>query len=301
MAENTEMKDWQRLLQKPDYVFKDDEDVAETDEKIEDDASDEGDAEGTDEETAAEVGDVSAANEQAVPDDTGQKPDPELAFYKNQVGELRALIDKLIDRDTKSEAETVEKTKPPEYDFKKAEKTYAKLILEGEEDKAVDLREEIDKNRLMQFEHKFEQFKLDSEKKFAEGNKSAPGRVRFEMKVEEVETKYPALRRGSKEYDEDLVSAVNGLVDSRVSKGMDPGEALDLAVKKFIGSTGEKPKLGETRTNDAKNKAAAAQKQQPPMVDRSIKSRVGKTEIRSFDDYMKLTRAESELLRGIKR
>lgn len=286
MKEDT--KDYEKLLQRPDFVVEDEnvDQEEETEQLGEEDEVEEVEAEESPPET----------EEQAESSEGGT-----VQFYRDQVDQLHALINKLIDGKTDQAIESIEIPKPQAYDFKKAEKTYAKLILEGEEDKAVELREEIESNRAAQFDWKFAQFKAENEKKAEQRTKTAPAQMRFQMRVEEAEIKYPALRKGTKEYDEDLVSAVNGLIESRVAKGMDASQALDLALKKFVSAPEAKPKLGDLRTEQAKKKAAVAQKQQPPLIASSVRSKGSKPTITSFDDYTKLTQGERELLRGLRR
>ena len=214
---------------------------------------------------------------------------------------LESQLEKLIEQGTlpgKSE-----EVKEP-YDFVKAEAQYIDLVLEGETEKATQLRSTINEEREKLWQEKIESIKEEAQTAAETASSSKLEEEKFNTTVANFENKYSFLDVESGDYNEEAVETINELMTVYMQQGEAKSKALTKAVKKmapFYEKTAPKEKTID-RKKAAKTKNIKASKQQPP------KSR-GKTtkelDLDSLDilkmsekDFGKLTEKEKRVLRG---
>ena len=115
------------------------------------------------------------------------------------------------------------------------EKQYNKLLAEGEVDKAAELM-----SKIRRAEREIVELKADMRAQAAEIR--AREAARYDITLERIEEAYPQLNPDSDEFDRDLVQDVADLKDVYQRRGNPPYRALQMAVKKLLGS--------ETRTQE---------------------------------------------------
>ena len=202
---------------------------------------------------------------------------------------LEKQLEKLISGKDLSETSEIE-SKPPEYDFDTKEKQYLELVIEGEIDKAISLRKEIDKAKEDQFNWKLDRIKKEAESNISNSTKASREEAKFDTVVRNLENKYPFLDSEKSEYNEDAVDTVNTLLAGYASNGMDKTEALQKAVSKvvpmFTKSTTAK-KVDDRKKRAMKKNVRAAKKQPPVSKGKSNRER-------SLDDLDPLAMSEKE-------
>lgn len=113
------------------------------------------------------------------------------------------------------------------------EKQYNKLLADGEIDKAVELM-----SKIRRAEREIVELKADMKAQAAEIR--AREAARYDIVLERIEEAYPQLNPDHEDFDRELVQDVADLKDVYQKRGYPPSKALQLAVKKLLGS--------ETRT-----------------------------------------------------
>lgn len=109
------------------------------------------------------------------------------------------------------------------------EQEYAKLITDGETEKAAAKMSEIRRT-----ERDISEAKSDA--KIAVAVSRATENVRYNTALERVETQYPALNPDHDDYDEETLGEVVELMNGYKSQGYTPTDALQKAVKKELGA-----------------------------------------------------------------
>lgn len=115
------------------------------------------------------------------------------------------------------------------------EKQYNKLLADGEIDKAAELMSKIRRG-----EREIVELKADMKAQAAEIR--AREAARYDIVLERIEEAYPQLNPDHDDFDKDLVQDVADLKEVYQKRGYAPSKALQLAVKKLLGS--------ETRTQE---------------------------------------------------
>jgi hypothetical protein len=140
------------------------------------------------------------------------------------------------------------------------EKEYAKLLTDGETEKAAAVMSKIRRTERAIIEKSSEVREQAAEARAVE-------RVRFDTTVERLEAQYPALQVGNDAFDGDKVAEVLELKEAYETKGYTPSAALQKAVKLIMPpETKAQEKAVEVTPNvDAKavekaRKAAAVEK-----------------------------------------
>jgi hypothetical protein len=139
------------------------------------------------------------------------------------------------------------------------EERYEQLIFDGEQEAAKEVRRKIQELRDKYVETRV-RAQLDSVRNVVLDD------VKFNALVAQLEAQYPQLNAASPEYDEELTKEVATLTLGLTQAGMSRYEALQKAVKYVFKSSVDV--VGETRTRQARDKAAKANKAQPPSVTR---------------------------------
>lgn len=161
---------------------------------------------------------------------------------QKQVGEMRGKIEELQDK-------------------------YEDLILEGKKDEARVVRKKVDAMRE-------ELSDYQTSVKSDAARRSAIDEMSYNASLAGLEAQYPALNPEHEAFDEEATSEIATVMDGLVKTGMARAKALAKAVKYVLGAPAAKEdegkkddtdakKLAAQKAEDARKKAADAQKRQP--------------------------------------
>ena len=140
---------------------------------------------------------------------------------------------------------------------------YEDLILDGKKDEARKIRKQVDAMREELVEYQTS-VKSDA------ARKAAVDELSYNAQLAGFEAKYPALNPDHEGFDEDRTNEVATLLNAFVKSGTKRSEALAKAVKYVLGAPPEQKvsdaakALAEERAKKAREKAAEADKKQPP-------------------------------------
>ena len=155
----------------------------------------------------------------------------------------------------------------PGYDFSQKEAEYQELVLNGETEKASELRNEMrnaEKAQLMQ----------EVRQEMGSTVQQNQDLVDLQAKAEELMETYPSLNENSANYNQELQNEVLELRDAFVTKGYVPVDALTKATNYVMGINAPDPTpapVENKKVNEAKQKAQVskkieASKAQPPTL-----------------------------------
>jgi len=195
--------------------------------------------------------------------------DQELAKRRQLENRLKELEEK---------AKTTETPAPhAEFDFDDAETRYMTAVLDGETDKAKQIRAEI-----RQMERAQLQAELQSS--MQETSQRTQAQIRLDQAVQDVTSKFPELDVNGEAPNQDLINETNELMSGFLNAGYDPVDALNKAVGYTTASLGLNAPVNEPavipgavdkkvvadktakKTADSAAKKAKAQEQQPPKL-----------------------------------
>lgn len=140
---------------------------------------------------------------------------------------------------------------------------YEDLILDGKKDEARKIRKQVDTMREGLVEYQTS-VKSDA------ARKAAVDELSYNAQLAGFEAKYPALNPDHEDFDEDRTNEVATLLNAFVNSGTKRADALAKAVKYVLGAPPEQKAsdagkvLAEQRAKAAREKAAEADKKQPP-------------------------------------
>jgi hypothetical protein len=136
------------------------------------------------------------------------------------------------------------------------EKEYAKLLTDGDVDKATVLMAEI-----RRLDREAAESKNDLKIQAAEAR--ATERARYNIGLERVEAAYPELNPDHEDYDAEKLTDVADLKGAYERKGMTPTDALQKAVKKLMGTETKKQEAAtEVKPNVSVKDVAAERKKE---------------------------------------
>ena len=140
---------------------------------------------------------------------------------------------------------------------------YEDLILDGKKDEARKVRKQVDAMREELVEYQTS-VKSDA------ARKAAVDELSYNAQLAGFEAKYPALNPEHEDFDEDRTNEVATLLNAFVKSGTKRSEALAKAVRYVLGAPPEQKvsdaakALAEERAKKARERAAEADKKQPP-------------------------------------
>ena len=140
---------------------------------------------------------------------------------------------------------------------------YEDLILDGRKDEARKVRKQVDAMREELVEYQTS-VKSDA------ARKAAVDELSYNARLAGFEAKYPALNPEHEDFDGDQTNEVATLLNAFVKSGTKRADALAKAVKYVLGAPPEQKvsdaakALAEERAKKAREKAAEADKKQPP-------------------------------------
>lgn len=187
------------------------------------------------------------------------------------------------------------------------EKQRAKMLLDGEAEKAAEIASLIRaKERQLAIE--------ESRSMSAQAKEQAREEIRMELTVEKIEVEYPALNPDSEEFDEDLVELVLSKQRSLMQKeGLSPSKALAKAASSVMGRFGSKSEevqqkglkkeVEDRKQAQVKKNIDTAKRQPASMKDSGLDSdKMGDKAVdianMSFDEFEALPEATKAKLRG---
>lgn len=140
---------------------------------------------------------------------------------------------------------------------------YEDLILDGKKDEARKIRKQVDVMREGLVEYQTS-VKSDA------ARQAAVDELSYNAQLAGFEAKYPALNPEHEDFDEDQTNEVATLLNAFVKSGTKRSEALAKAVRYVLGAPPDQKvsdaakALAEERAKKAREKAAEADKKQPP-------------------------------------
>ena len=154
---------------------------------------------------------------------------------KSRLDEVLAknkAMQKKLQEATEAEQKALENA--PEYDFNAKEVEYQDLVLNGETEKAVDLRNEIRNAEK-------EQFMFEVQAKMGQTVQQSQEMTELQAKAAEIEATFPILDQNSADFDADLQAEVIDLRDAFTVQGYSAADALAKATNYTLAA--KKPEL----------------------------------------------------------
>ena len=198
---------------------------------------------------------------------------------------------------------------PEEFDFGAKELEYQNLLLDGEAEKAAQLRADIRQAERVQIEYEMTQKMSDT----VSNNHQATA---LQQAATTLEAEFPMFDQRSSQYDEAMTQEVIELRDAFIIKGENPVAALSKAAKFVISENGlvdTAPALGSTTAPAANQdevakkraqvskKLSAASAQPPEMQGEGTATRTDKAlDVSNMteDEFAALPEATLKRLRG---
>ena len=229
---------------------------------------------------------------------------------KSRLDEVLAKNKEMQKRLQTLESETKEEDTTPKYDFVAREKEYQELVLDGETDRAAQLREEI---------RAAEREQMMSEMQSKMGQTVQQDREAHELnkKANEIMEVFPVFDQKSDQFDERLANEVMELRDAFIFQGYGAADSLAKATEiTLIRSKPELLEVDTAETTDAaptlnkvvqekkkqanvSKKVAASQSQPPQMKGESTQNKkVVDINVLSDDEFSALPEETLRRMRG---
>ena len=261
------------------------------------------------------------AEQESVPTDDGQPvetvaEEPEVEepkapmVPKSRLDEVLAKNKEMQKRLHTLESETKEEDTTPKYDFVAREKEYQELVLDGETDRAAQLREEI---------RSAEREQMMSEMQSKMGQTVQQDREAHELnkKANEIMEVFPVFDQKSKQFDERLANEVMELRDAFIFQGYGAADSLAKATEitlirskpellevETAGTTDAAPTLNKVvqekkKQANVSKKVAASQSQPPQMKGESTQNKkIVDINVLSDDEFGALPEETLRRMRG---
>ena len=261
------------------------------------------------------------AEQESVPTDDGQPvetvaEEPEVEepkapmVPKSRLDEVLAKNKEMQKRLQTLESETKEEDTTPKYDFVAREKEYQELVLDGETDRAAQLREEI---------RSAEREQMMSEMQSKMGQTGQQDREAHELnkKANEIMEVFPVFDQKSKQFDERLANEVMELRDAFIFQGYGAADSLAKATEitlirskpellevETAGTTDAAPTLNKVvqekkKQANVSKKVAASQSQPPQMKGESTQNKkIVDINVLSDDEFGALPEETLRRMRG---
>lgn len=195
--------------------------------------------------------------------------DQELAKRRQLENKLKELEEKV------NSAEKAPTT--VDFDFDDAETKYMEAILDGETEKAKQIRAEIRQMERQQLQNELQQ-------SMEQTSQRTQAQIRLDSAVQDIVSKFPQLDINGEAPDQDLINETNELMSGFLNAGYDPVDALNKAVGYTTASLGMNMDVDEQavipnsttrdlsaeksakRLKESAEKREKAQSQQPPKL-----------------------------------
>ena len=245
-------------------------------------------------------------SEQGLDEQTNVKQTKAPMVPKSRLDEVLAknkAMQKKLNEVQETEAKALENA--PEYDFDSKEIQYQELMLNGEAEQAVSLRNEIRNAEK-------EQFMFEMQAKMGQTVQQSNEMNELQAKAAEIEATFPVLNENDATFDVDLQSQVIELRDAFVSQGYTLADSLakateyTLAVKKpellkpaaDPTSTANKVLQQKTQTANVNKKLQAADSQPPAMKGESKTEKKVDLSLLSSEEFDALPAETLRRMRG---
>jgi hypothetical protein len=245
-------------------------------------------------------------SEQGLDEQTNVKQTKAPMVPKSRLDEVLAknkAMQKKLKEVQETEAKALENA--PEYDFDSKEIQYQELMLNGEAEQAVSLRNEIRNAEK-------EQFMFEMQAKMGQTVQQSNEMNELQAKAAEIEATFPVLNENDATFDVDLQSQVIELRDAFVSQGYTLADSLakateyTLAVKKpellkpaaDPTSTANKVLQQKTQTANVNKKLQAADSQPPAMKGESKTEKKVDLSLLSSEEFDALPAETLRRMRG---
>lgn len=162
---------------------------------------------------------VEVAAEAQVEDKKSEPKIPKARF--DEVNERRKAAEARLKQLEKAQ-EAFDPFKAVEFDFDDAEKKYMEAVLDGETDKALEIRKEI---RAAEFTVS----QATAAQKAEENRAITHKEIQLKTTIAEIENEIPQLKAGSADYDAELTAEVLDLFEGFKTRGYEPDVALRKA------------------------------------------------------------------------
>jgi len=149
-----------------------------------------------------------------------QKPPMVPKSRLDEVLAKQKALQKQLDEMNQAKQQQVENA--PEYDFAAKEAEYQQLVLDGEAEKAVSLRNEIRNAEK-------DQFMFEVQQKMGQTVQQSQEMTALQAKAAEIEAKYSILNENSADFNADLQTEVIELRNAFMTQGYAPADALEKA------------------------------------------------------------------------
>jgi len=245
-------------------------------------------------------------SEQGLDEQTNVKQTKAPMVPKSRLDEVlvkNKAMQKKLNEVQETEAKALENA--PEYDFDSKEIQYQELMLNGEAEQAVSLRNEIRNAEK-------EQFMFEMQAKMGQTVQQSNEMNELQAKAAEIEATFPVLNENDATFDVDLQSQVIELRDAFVSQGYTLADSLakateyTLAVKKpellkpaaDPTSTANKVLQQKTQTANVNKKLQAADSQPPAMKGESKTEKKVDLSLLSSEEFDALPAETLRRMRG---
>tara|TARA_R100000353_G_scaffold91144_1_gene67239 strand:+ start:2179 stop:3258 length:1080 start_codon:yes stop_codon:yes gene_type:complete len=220
--------------------------------------------------------------EEVLADDDGDTQEPEGELPADADGEVQQkepmipksrfdevlqktkALQKQLDESKNPPPEAIEKA--PEYNFDEKEQEYQTLVLEGDQEKATQLRAEIR-------EAEKQQMMFEMQSRMGHTVKKSQEEADLLAKAAELEAKYPMLDQNNANFDQNKTEEVMALRDAYILQGFEGATALDKAVNILMRDVSDAPapdpvekKVTEKKKAANVSKKIAASESQPPAM-----------------------------------
>lgn len=222
--------------------------------------------EAADEETTTADAEADKKKPHMIPKD---RLDQELAKRRQLENKLKELEEKV------NYAEKAPAT--ADFDFDDAETKYMNAVLDGETEKAKQIRAEIRQMERQQLQNELQQ-------SMEQTSQRTQAQIRLDSAVQDIVSKFPQLDINGEAPDQDLINETNELMSGFLNAGYDPVDALNKAVGYTTASLGMNMDVDEQavipksttrdlsaeksakRLKESAEKREKAQSQQPPKL-----------------------------------
>lgn len=192
--------------------------VIEEEEEVEDDTADDGDQEEEDGDTPEEEEVTAEAPEEVAPTKT-KKPMVPKSRLDEVLAKQKALQKQLDDMKA---AQEVAESAPEEYDFATKEVEYQSLVLDGEADKAAELRHEMRKAER-------EQIAFEMRQEMTQTVNQNQQATALQTAANDLQENFPVFDQNSESYNAEYTQEVIDLRDAFIQQGHGAVEALGKA------------------------------------------------------------------------
>ena len=221
---------------------------------------------------------------------------------ERQLAEAQQQIEQLKQRPAETKAPEVPQSQQPTgFDMKAQEKAYTDAMMEGDTDKALQIREAINNAILDEAETR-------AERRYSERESARQTGDLVQKSIDESLQAYPYL---DTEAGTDALSLITASRDAKIRAGTPPHqairEAVELIAPKFAPDTPTRvlpasASIVDTRSADALRRGAADSNKQPPQMQAGIGNRATAAvpDVGAMDDdqFAAMSDADKRRLRG---